>query len=151
MDAHYFYANGWAMRRVLTTSPRQHVDIGSKPILVSLSSGFFQAAFVDYRPLNARISQMASVGVSLLALPFAGASLTSVSYLHVSEHLGLGRYGDPINPSAIDLAANELVRVLQPGGNLFVAVPLGRPRVCFNAHRILAPVRCASYLPVVNL
>ncbi len=36
-------------------------------------------------------------------------------------------------------AAQELARVLAPGGNLFLAVPVGRPRLCFNAHRIHLP------------
>ena len=37
-------------------------------------------------------------------------------------------YGDPINPQGTQLAVRELVRVLAPGGNLFLATPVGRPR-----------------------
>jgi SAM-dependent methyltransferase len=63
----------------------------------------------------------------------------SVSSLHVIEHIGLGRYGDALNPEGSRLAAGELARVLRPGGRLFLSVPVGRQRVCFNAHRVFAP------------
>jgi hypothetical protein len=33
----------------------------------------------------------------------------------------------------------ELVRVLAKGGKLYLAVPVGRQRICFNAHRIFSP------------
>jgi SAM-dependent methyltransferase len=56
--------------------------------------------------------------------------------MHVIEHLGLGRYGEPLDPNADIKAIRELVRVLAPGGNLLVAVPVGRPRIRYNAHRI---------------
>jgi len=73
---------------------------------------------------------------NLLALPFADHSVISLSCLHVIEHIGLGRYGDPLDPEGTRNAARELVRVLTPEGNLFLAAPVGQPRLCFNAHRI---------------
>ena len=33
----------------------------------------------------------------------------------------------------------ELARVVAPGGHLYIGVPVGRRRVCFNAHRIYDP------------
>ena len=58
--------------------------------------------------------------------------------MHVVEHVGLGRYGDRLD-AAGDLAAmQELERVLAPGGNLLLVVPVGQPRVCYNAHRVYA-------------
>lgn len=56
--------------------------------------------------------------------------------MHVIEHIGLGRYGDPLDPIGDRRAVGELVRVLASGGNLLVAVPVGIGRVMFNAHRI---------------
>jgi SAM-dependent methyltransferase len=63
--------------------------------------------------------------------------------MHVIEHIGLGRYGDPLDPDGSIRAAKELQRVLKPGGHLFLSVPVGRERVCFNSHRIFAPDRIA--------
>ena len=56
--------------------------------------------------------------------------------MHVAEHIGLGRYGDPLDPDGDLKAMGELKRVLAPGGLLLFVVPVGQPRVCFNAHRI---------------
>lgn len=42
------------------------------------------------------------------------------------DHDGLGRYGDPINPTG-DLVAMETVRsILREGGLLFLTIPIGR-------------------------
>ena len=35
-------------------------------------------------------------------------SLSSVSCMHVIEHIGLGRYGDPINQNGDKFAINEI-------------------------------------------
>jgi hypothetical protein len=37
-------------------------------------------------------------------------------------------------------AAKELQRVLAIGGNLLVSLPVGRQRICFNAHRVHSPM-----------
>ena len=52
------------------------------------------------------------------------------------EHIGLGRYGDPIDPEGHIKAAKELSRVLKPGGKLYLGTPVGKETVCFDAHRI---------------
>ena len=57
--------------------------------------------------------------------------------MHVVEHVGLGRYGDPLDPDGDLKAMAELKRVLAPGGNLLFVVPIGgAPKIMFNAHRI---------------
>jgi len=91
------------------------------------------------------------MGGSLLTLPFADRSVTSLSCLHAIEHVGLGRYGDPLDPEGTHKAARELARVLAPGGNLFLATPVGQPRLCFNAHRIHSAEAIRELLPHLDL
>ena len=55
IDAHYFYTNGWAMRRIVAQQPVHHVDIGSQTMFVNLLSAVLPVTFVDYRPLEANI------------------------------------------------------------------------------------------------
>src|SRR5205807_5995192 len=64
----------------------------------------------------------------ILALPFRDQSVVSLSCLHVVEHVGLGRYGDGLNPEGTQQALAELQRVLAVEGNLFLSLPVGRPR-----------------------
>ncbi|MCL5997263.1 MAG: DUF268 domain-containing protein [Chloroflexi bacterium] len=139
VDAHYFFVNGWAMRRVVATAPRFHVDVASQTIFANLLGAVLPVAFVDYRPLRVEMAGLQSIGGNLLALPFRDQSIASLSCLHVIEHVGLGRYGDPLDPAGTLKAMAELTRVLAPGANLFLATPVGSPRLCFNAHRLHAP------------
>jgi len=107
--------------------------------------------FLDYRPLAVKLSGLQSVAGNAAILPFPDDSILSLSSLHVIEHVGLGRYGDPLDPDGTRRAAVELQRVLRPGGRLFLSVPVGRERVCFNAHRVHAPRTIQSFLPALHL
>lgn len=151
LDAHYFYVNGWAMRRVVQTAPDAHTDIASEAIFANLLGAIVPTRFVDYRPLNATLPGLTCIGGDILALPFETNSCSSVSCLHVAEHIGLGRYGDPLDPEGTKKAACELARVLAPGGNLFFALPIGRPRLCFNGHRVHATQTILDYFPDLEL
>ncbi len=56
--------------------------------------------------------------------------------LSTIEHVGLGRYGDEIDPwGDIKMAAN-LRRLLRPGGIMLISFPVGHGTVVYNAHRI---------------
>jgi hypothetical protein len=50
----------------------------------------------------------------------------------------LGRYGDPLDPNGSCKAAVELMRVLAPGGRLYLSTPIGNARVQFNGQRIFS-------------
>lgn len=150
-DPHYFYVNAWAMRRVTANQPARHVDVASQVLFANLLAAVVPVLFVDYRPLHVSLSGLTSLGGSILALPFADNSLASLSCLHVAEHIGLGRYGDPLDPLGTQKAARELARVLAPGGNLYFALPVGRPRLQFNAHRIHDPQTICTYFADLEL
>ena len=138
-DPHYFYQGAWLSRQLSAAKPLQHFDIGSSVLSVSVLSAWVDTVFVDYRPLKAFLPGLRSVAGDVLRLPFADNSIESLSCLHVIEHIGLGRYGDPIDPQGSAKAALELQRILRPGGRLYLSLPIGRERICFNAHRVHAP------------
>jgi len=52
------------------------------------------------------------------------------------EHDGLGRYGDPLNPNGDIRAMQEMKKILEPNGLLFLAVPMGQDQLVWNVHRI---------------
>jgi hypothetical protein len=151
VDHQYFYVNGWAARLIHEQRPDRHVDVSSQLVFAGIVSAFVPVAFVDYRPLAAALPGLTSVKGDILSLPFATGELKSLSCLHVVEHIGLGRYGEPLNPNGSVEACRELQRVLAAGGNLFLAAPAGRPRVCFNAHRVLDPRAVCEWLDQCEL
>ncbi|MBJ6801179.1 class I SAM-dependent methyltransferase [Geomonas propionica] len=57
------------------------------------------------------------------------------------EHSGLGRYGDPIDPDGDLKAMRKLKSCVAKEGILFLAVPVGKDAVCWNAHRIYGRAR----------
>jgi SAM-dependent methyltransferase len=146
-DPHYFFQGAWLSRRLRDTKAEQHVDVGSSVIMLSVLSAQLPIVFVDYRPLRVALPGLTCVGGDLAQLPFAGGSVASLSCLHVVEHVGLGRYGDSINPQGSEQAMRELARVVRPGGHLFLSTPVGRERVCFNAHRVFDPRKIAQAFP----
>ena len=150
-DPHYFYQGAWLAAALRKTAPPLHVDVGSSVMMVSVLCAQVPTLFVDYRPLRARLDGLLSIAGDIKRLPFADGSVASISSLHVLEHIGLGRYGDPLDPLGSELAAAELARVLAPGGRLYLSVPTGRDRICFNAHRVFSPAVLLSLFPGLTL
>jgi SAM-dependent methyltransferase len=150
-DPHYFYQDVWAAGRIAETRPSRHIDVGSRVDYVGFLSVLTDVTFVDIRPLHVDLERLDSVAGSITALPFGDRSIESLSCLHVAEHIGLGRYGDELDPAGTIKAARELQRVLAPGGRLLFSLPVGRPRLCFNAHRIHAPTDVPNLFPELEL
>lgn len=135
-DRHYVYHPAWAARVLAETKPEKHVDISSILSFSAVISAFLPIEFYDYRPADLALSQLTSRSADLLALPFEANSVTSLSCMHTVEHVGLGRYGDPLDPEGDLKAIAELKRVVAPGGDLLFVVPVGPAKIQFNAHRI---------------
>jgi SAM-dependent methyltransferase len=152
-DRHYIYQTAWAARILAETRPALHLDISSQLQFCTLVSAFVPVKFYDFRPADLRLSNLTSESADLMSLPFADGSVESLSCMHVVEHIGLGRYGDPIYPDGDLKAMAELLRVLAPGGDLLFVVPVGQPRIVFNAHRIYScgqVLECFSGLDLIE-
>ena len=138
-DAHYIYHPAWAARIVKQINPSKHVDISSTLHFSTILSAFVPVNFYDYRPALLNLSNLNSDMIDLTQLSFESNSIPSLSCMHTVEHIGLGRYGDPIDPEGDVKAIKELKRVVKIGGSLLFVTPVGIPRVMFNAHRIYNP------------
>lgn len=145
-DRHYVYHTSWAARKVKEISPSLHIDIGSSLYFSGIVSAFVPVDFYDYRPAALALSNLRSLEGNLHSLPFQDNTVSSLSCMHTIEHVGLGRYGDPIDPDGDTKAAKELMRVLAPGGSLIFVTPVGKESLIeWNAHRIY------SYEAVLSL
>jgi hypothetical protein len=140
VPVHYFHQDIWAARRVREAAPARHVDIGSRiDGFVGHLLAFREVTVLDVRPLGGIHPDLHFVHADVTSLPQEDRSLESVSSLHVVEHVGLGRYGDAIDPDGCFVAMRELQRVIATGGRLYLSVPVGRERLEFNAHRVFSP------------
>lgn len=144
-DAHYTYHPAWAARILAQTRPSLHVDISSSLHFCTMVSAFIPIKFYDYRPADLNLSGLESKRGDLMQLPFADDSVESLSCMHVIEHIGLGRYGDPLDLDGDLKAITELKRVLSKGGSLLFVTPVGKPKIRFNAHRIYSYDQITSY------
>lgn len=136
IDPVYFYQDTWCARKIFENKPVRHVDVGSKADLIGTISQFVPTTMVDIRPLEVTLPELSFVKGSILELPFKDGEVSSLSSICVIEHIGLGRYGDPLDSFGSEKSAKELVRVLAPGGSLYISVPIDNEnKVYFNAHR----------------
>ena len=66
----------------------------------------------------------------------------------VIEHIGLGRYGDPLDCLGSIKALKEVARVIKMGGYFLFSVPVSHtPRIEFNAHRVFYKQQILEQLP----
>lgn len=135
-DPHYTYHCAWACRVLAATKPENHIDISSSIAFVTMASAWMPIEHYDLRTPEITLPGLTVGTADLTNLKFKTDSVRSLSCLHVLEHVGLGRYGDALDPNGDCKAAGELARVLAPAGQLLMVVPVGRPRVNFNAHRV---------------
>jgi SAM-dependent methyltransferase len=150
-DKHYVYMDRWAFKRLQEARPAEHVDVGSSIRFLSMASTVTKLKFVDIRPIHTDFDNFECIEGSILKMPFEDSSVGSLSCLHVAEHIGLGRYGDPLDPEGTKKACAELARVLAPGGKLYFALPVGKTATYFNAHRVHDPETILEYFKGLKL
>lgn len=149
---HYFWQDLWAAGELISRGIKEHVDIGSRlDGFVAHLLPSCQVTYVDLRPLDLEHKNFVYQRGSILKLPFASGSVASLSCLHVIEHIGLGRYGDTVDPEGHLKAAAELARVLAPGGRMLLGTPVGEQRLCFDAHRIFDPETVTTAFAALRL
>ncbi|HEY4504030.1 MAG TPA: DUF268 domain-containing protein [Candidatus Paceibacterota bacterium] len=141
----YIYHIAWAARILAKTRPDVHTDISSSLWFVSTVSAFIKMEFYDYRPANLLVSNLSRGKADLTKLHFPDNSISSLSCMHTVEHVGLGRYGDHLDPNGDLMAISELKRVVAHGGNLLFVVPIGKPIIHFNSHRIYSYAQIREY------
>jgi hypothetical protein len=150
-DGHYIYHPAWAARVIKGIKPAKHIDISSTLHFCTMLSAYLPVEFYDYRPAKLNLSHLTCGSADLTCLHFETGSIHSLSCMHTVEHIGLGRYGDPLDPDGDLKAISELIRVVAPGGNLLFVVPVGQPHLFFNAHRIYSFEMIMDYFKGMEL
>lgn len=129
----YFYQDSWLAKNIFVTKPLVHFDVGSSAKTIGILSQFIPTTMIDIRPIDLKLNNLSFIKGSILKLPFEDGALQSISSICVIEHIGLGRYGDPIDAFGSEKAISELKRVLAVDGNLFISLPVfPESRIFFN-------------------
>ncbi|MBH10189.1 MAG: hypothetical protein CMG74_07540 [Candidatus Marinimicrobia bacterium] len=148
----YTYHTSWAARKIKEINPNIHHDIGSDLRFVTLVSAFKPVVYHEYRMIEIHLNNLKIEKTDICKLTMPDNHLESLSCLSVLEHIGLGRYGDKIDPKADLIAISELIRVLAVNGSLLVVVPIAdSPNLQFNAHRIYSHSQILDYFSELKL
>ncbi len=146
---HYFHQDLLVASFIFANKPNRHIDIGSRiDGFVAHVASFRLIEVMDVRDLNETgHKNIKFLKANLMDDKIAGDDITdSISCLHAIEHFGLGRYGDPIDPTGYLKGFKNLIRMLSPGGYLYISFPIGLANeVHFNAHRVFHPLDIFSW------
>jgi SAM-dependent methyltransferase len=149
----YFWQDLYVASEIFRKAPTMHVDIGSRiDSFVAHVASFRKIEIFDIRPVTAKIPNVIFRQLDLMVPNHNFVDYAdSVSCLHALEHFGLGRYGDPIDVDGFDRGFSSISKILKNNGLLYLSVPIGRPRVEFNAHRISDPSKILHLSKINNL
>jgi hypothetical protein len=140
MRGHYFHMDLFMAQQVVAAKPAKHLDVGSRiDGFVAHVATTMPVQVGDIRPVESQHPNIQFVQLDLMDEASTLAALgtyPSVSCLHTLEHMGLGRYGDPLDPLGDEKALNTLAALIETGGLFYFATPFGRERLEFNAQRV---------------
>jgi len=152
IGGHYFFQDLWAANYLYDNNIREIIDIGSRidGYIVHILS-FCKVTYIDIRDSESFHPNFVFKKGSIMELPYSDSTLKYISCLHVIEHIGLGRYNDPIEPDGHIKAAKEIERVLAQGGTLLIGTPVGKQALYFDGHRVFDPATILEIFPSMIL
>lgn len=147
VNKHYWFQDIYVASKIITASREcedlRHVDIGSRleGFITSLISAGIDLTFGDINVPKMPFPNATARFIDLQAMtPEQFKDVRSVSCLHVIEHLGLGKYGDAIDPIGHRRIFADFGAVLESGTKLYISSPTSRrPGIVFNGGRHLDP------------
>ncbi len=158
---HYFHQDLYVANLIYKAKPKIHLDIGSRidGFIAHLLSFEQKVVLGDIRKATIGSENCSFCYIDLQSdMPIhEEQKYQSISCLHVIEHVGLGRYGDKIDPEGHIKSIYRLSSMLTVDGTLYLSHPTSMiGSVCFNAHRLI-PLReayqvfCEAGLDVKSL
>lgn len=137
LDGHYFHQDLLVATKIFKENPKNHADIGSRIDGFIAHLAVFRTVDVfDIRSISKKIRNVNFIQLDFINNIDHDYKYDSVSSLHVIEHFGLGRYGDPIDYEGYIKGFNNIAKFVKPGGKLYLSTPIGNQRIEFHAHRV---------------
>jgi hypothetical protein len=148
-SGHYFHQDLLVATFINRANPTRHIDVGSRMDgFVAHVASFREIEVIDVRPLKLDTHpQIKFRQVNLINMdPTLLNYCDSLSCLHAIEHFGLGRYGDPIDPTGHIKGIKNFHKILKASGTLYISFPIGESAVLFNAHRVFSPCEILGWV-----
>jgi len=115
----YFWQDLFVAKRILADKPNRHIDVGSRiDGFVAHIACVRPVEVFDIRPLQADISNIHFVQWDITEENNKYTEIADcVSCLHTLEHIGLGRYGDRLDPDGWKNGFASLANLVKGGGS----------------------------------
>ena len=127
----------FAHSNIDTLSKKIILDVGSAetkfPIELANKGHDVYSLDITQKAYNEKVKYV--IG-TLENLPFKNNFFDVITAISTIEHVGLGRYGDPISPEGDIHALREIERVLKPGGKLIFTIPSGIDTICYSEQKV---------------
>jgi len=147
------YECQFTANQIARLGPGSILDIGSYRHFLMGLMAHYQVTTIDVRPRKSELDNETNITCDAAKLDLPDDSFEAVVSLCALEHMGLGRYGDPIDFDGDVKVMKEMKRVLRPGGLLIFTTTIhnGPPAIAFNAHRIYNHEQLKAYCAGLTL
>jgi hypothetical protein len=135
---HYFNQDLLVASYIYKNNPKKHVDVGSRVDgFVAHVASFRKIEVFDIRGNNFQFKNIIFKRKDISKIDKSLINYCdSISCLHTLEHFGLGRYGDELDPNGHIKGFKNLIKILKPGGTLYVSFPISdKNATYFNSER----------------
>lgn len=151
---HYFNQDIIVASYIFINKPLKHVDVGSRlDGFISHVASFREIEVFDIRNIETKIKNIKFKKLDINQITSNLENYTdSLSCLHTIEHIGLGRYGDKVDPNGHKKSFCNLIKILKKNGILYISIPISKKNaVFFNAERRFNPLDILSWSDKVEL
>jgi len=140
---HLFHADLLTSQKVFQKNPIKHLDIGSRiDGVVAQIASYRELDLLDIRNIDINPHRNINfIKKDLLQVKEVKdhEKYDSISSIGCIAHVGLGRYGDKIDPNGYKKAIKTINILSKDNSTIYILAPVGKEGVEFNAHWIFNP------------
>ncbi len=149
-DSFYYWTEEWIAKKILKNNPQKHYDIGGRidGLINRLLTFDKEIVMIDIRPstfVHPRVKTIQADATNLEEIE--DNSIESISCIGLVGNIGLGRYGDPVDPDAWKRIMHTIERILKKGGKAYITITVGKERLHFNGGRTMSPCTIVDSVP----
>jgi hypothetical protein len=155
-ETDYFYCSQshWFISRIkeLLDSTEKILDVGTNIELIATASAIIPATTFQMRDEKLKLESLEIINSSIQDAGLKDKSQTLITSLSFIESLGMGQYGEPLDPEAGLKTLKEIRRITSPGGRFIGSMTIGRDSfIDFNKRRGVEKAKVLEIFPDFEL